>query len=173
MPHRPSQCFAERPRSGARRPRRVAWNALSSDQKLLHHSPILSHPPEQVRVVHHDTVFIHGKLGPEATAVEVLEKVEPVGQSRIGLRLWVHRQVWREDPGHVELPPLTDSHRLAAYREAVGERSWPDIDIYAAIELVDGPAIAVSPATPAVRLQTQRSGGPLRRDDQRGIAEPP
>ena len=73
MPHRPSQCSAERPRSGARRPRRVASNALLGDQKLLHPLPFLFHSPEQVRVVHLDTVFIHGKLGPEATAVEVLD----------------------------------------------------------------------------------------------------
>src|SRR5262245_2858095 len=85
----------------------------------------------------------------------------------------MNRQIRREDPRHVELPPLTDSHRLAANRETVGERGWPDIDVHAAIELVYAPAIAVSPVTLAVRLQTQRSGGVLRRDDQLGIAEPP
>jgi hypothetical protein len=46
-------------------------------------------------------------------------------------------------------------------------------DIYAAIDFVNGPAIAVSPVTLAVRLQTQRSGGALRRDDQLGVAELP
>src|SRR5262245_51645241 len=89
-------------------------------------SPILFHPPEQIRIVQHNTVFVHGKLGLEATAVEVLEEIEPVGQPCIGLRLWMYRQVRCEDPGHAELPPRADSYRLAAYREAVGERSWPN-----------------------------------------------
>ena len=85
----------------------------------------------------------------------------------------MNRQVRREDPGHAELPPLTDSHRLAANREAVGERGRPDIDIHAAIELVDRPAIAVSPMTLAICSQTQRSGEALCGDDQLGIAETP
>jgi hypothetical protein len=136
-------------------------------------SLILLHAPEQVGVIQHDAILIHGQLRLEATAVEVLEEVEPVPQARIGLRLGVHCQVRRQDPSHAELPPLTDRHRLAANREGIGERGWPDIDIYAAIELVDGPAIAVSPSTLAVRLQTQRLDRALRRDDQLGIEEPP
>jgi len=115
------------------------------------------HPPEDARIVQYDAVFIHGNLHPEATAVEVLEAAESVGQPCIGLRLWVSRQVRREDPRHAELQPLTDSHRLVANRKAVGERGRPDIDIHAASDLVNDSAVAVPPVTPPVRLQIQRS----------------
>jgi hypothetical protein len=142
-------------------------------RELFGHLRILFHPPEQIGVVQHDAVFVYAKLRAVATAVEVLEEVEPVGQPRIGLRLRANRQVRRVDPGHAKLPPLTDSHRLTANREAVGKGRWPDIDIQAAVELVDVPAIAVSPVAQAVRLQSQRSGGPFCVEYQFGIAELP
>src|SRR5687767_11113934 len=100
----------------------------------LAHSPILLQPAEEIRVIQHDAVFIHRKFRVEATSVQVLEKVEALGQPRIGLRPWLNRQLGREDPGHAELPALAYSHRLAANREAVGEGGRPDIDIDAAIE---------------------------------------
>src|SRR6185295_10403236 len=104
---------------------------------------------------------------------EVLEQVERIRQPCIRLRLWLNRQVRREDPCHAELSPLSDRHRLATNRETIGKRGRPDIDIQAAVELVPGPAIAVAPVALAVRLQTQCSGGALRRDDQVCSAEPP
>jgi diketogulonate reductase-like aldo/keto reductase len=57
----------------------------------LRRSPILFHAPEQVRIVQHDTVFVKRKLRPEATAVEVLEEIDLVGQPRIGLWLRANR----------------------------------------------------------------------------------
>ena len=66
----------------------------------------------RIGLVQHDAVFADRKLRSQATSVEVLEEVEAVGQPRVGLQLRVNRQVRREDRGHAELPPLTDSHRL-------------------------------------------------------------
>ena len=128
---------------------------------------------KQIRVVHHNTVFVYGKLRPEAAAIEILEEIELVGQPRIGLRLRMNRQARGEDPCRSEIPPLTDSHRLAANREAVGKRSWPDIHVHATVEIIDGSAIPVSPVTLPVRSQTERSGGSLCRHGEFGIAEPP
>jgi hypothetical protein len=71
------------------------------------------------------------------------------------LRLRVNRELWRKDPSHAELPPLTHGHRLASNREAVGERGWPDVHIHAAVELVDRLAIPVLPMALTIRMQVQ------------------
>jgi hypothetical protein len=146
---------------------------IAGAKLLLRRSRNPRHPSELVGVVQHDPVFIHGKLCSEATPVEILEEIEAVGQPCIGLCLRMNRQVRPEDPSHAELPPLTDSHRLAENREAVGEWSRPDINIQAAIEVVDGLPIAVSPVTLSICLQTKRSGKAGRGEHQLGIVKPP
>jgi hypothetical protein len=128
---------------------------------------------EQVRIVQYDTLFVDGKPCFEAAAVKTLEEIEPIGQPGIGLRLRLNRQVRRKDPSHAELTPLTDCHRRAPNREAVGEGRWPDVDIEATIEILEGAAILVSPVTLSIRVQIQRPSEVISRSDQLSIAKPP
>src|SRR5262249_58173993 len=106
-------------------------------------------------------------------AVETLEAITAIRQSRIRLARRANAQLGRRDPCHDEHAPLADGDRIAAERERVREGRRPDVDVETAVELRQRARLTVPPIALSVALELQRPGLVLRGHDEPRIGHAP
>ena len=110
---------------------------------------------KEVWIVCDESVLIHRQFGPEARSIEALEKKKAFRKACVRLRLGLHGQVWSRHPGHSKLLAYTDRDLAAPQGKAVRQRGGPDVDVDAAVKMMERLAMEVLPSALTVGPQAE------------------